>query len=236
MNQLWFSRAIKTLADLDQIPEGGDGTPDFDVETMYWTSISLGSIQGGTYSALEENIQGWVLSSAGGKWTGIALEGPYMGEFVTIARLIDGIFPDFQAEELLWLVGNLAQQMLDSSDSANFLPHTIAEPFEGMEDREVYVLHQGAQDDFMLGGQSGAYYARAAGWTQFNPYVWDVGYVPHDDLPFAGSGFYQYDTDEHFGLWIEDPLGDAIRSQALHFLKTHYETGVAQIIDPYAAK
>ena len=44
--------------------------------------------------------------------------------------------------------------------------------------------------------------------------------------------FYQFNTDEHFGLWEETPFGDQVRGQALHFLKTHYETGVAEVIAP----
>ena len=233
MNQVYFTRAVMALGDLDNIPPGGDGVPDYDVDNLFYLSISLGSIQGGTFSAIEENIDGWVLSSAGGKWTGIALEGPYMGGFVDIAKLIDGVVPDINAEELVWLLGGLAQHILDSSDPANFLRHTIEEPFEGMEGRELSVLQQSSADDFMIGGISAAYYCRAAGWPQANPFAWDVGYVDHVDLPYKGSGLYQFDTDEHFGLWIEGSFGEAVRGQALHFMKTHYQTGVGEIIDPF---
>ena len=233
MNQVYFTRAIMELGELDNIPPGGDGIPDYDVENLYYVSISLGSIQGGTFSAIEENIDGWVLSSAGGKWTGIALEGPYMGAFVDIAKMIDDVVSTIHAEELVWLLGNLAQHILDSSDPANFLRHTLEEPFEGMEDRNPYLLQQSSSEDSMLGGLSGAYYCRAAAWPQAEPYAWDVGYVDHVDLPYQGSGLYQYDTDEHFGLWINEPIGVAIRKQALHFLNTHYQTGVGEIINPF---
>ena len=232
-NQMWLARAVKNaLGNVDMIPDGGDGVMDFDVDHIYYMSISLGSIQGGTFVALEENLDAAVMASAGGKWTGIALEGPYMGGFVDIAKLVDKIVPDINAEELLWTVGNMAQHLLDSSDPANFLTHMRDEPIPGLESHAPGIFQQGAADDFMIGGVSGAYYCRAAGWPQLNPYAWDVGYVEHKDCPYSGSGFYQYDTDEHFLLWMSGTMGDAVREQAVHFLTTHKETGIGEIIDP----
>lgn len=232
-NQMWLARAVKeALGSVDMIPDGGDGIMDFDVDHIYYMAISLGSIQGGTFAALEENLDAAVMASAGGKWTGIALEGPYMGGFVDIAELIDRIVPDLNAEELLWTVGNMAQHILDSSDPANFLTHMRDEPIPGLESHDPDIFQQGASEDYMIGGVSGAYYCRAAGWPQMNPYAWDVGYVEHEDCPYSGSGFYQYDTDEHFLLWMSGTMGDAVREQAVHFLKTNMETGIGEIIDP----
>jgi len=232
-NQMWLARAAQQLGSLDVIPEGGDGIPDFDVENLYYTGISMGAIQGGLFSSLEESIDGWVLSSAGAKWMGVAFEGPYFGAFLDIAKEIDKAMPELQAEELLWMFANLLQNLLDVSEPANFLPHTVGEPFDGLEGRDADVLQQGAQADYTIGGMSGAYACRAGGWPQLEPYVWDVEYSSHEDCPIEGSGFYQYNTDEHLALWDSGPLGDAYRAQAIHFLSTKYESGTGEIIDPY---
>jgi hypothetical protein len=231
-NHLWLTRAIKeSLADVDILPwPDGDGVADFDVSNLYYAAVSLGSIHGGIYSAVEDNVDAYVNSSAAAKFIGIALEGPYMGSFVDIARMLDGMMPDLHAEDALWMVGHLAQHVLDAADPANYLMHTEQEP---LMEHVPWVLQQSSSDDYMLGGLSGAYFARSAGWPQFNPYVWDAG-VPHVDLPHVGSGFYQFNTDEHFFLWMDTGLGPAYREQALHYFRSHKETGEAEVIDPLA--
>lgn len=232
-NTLWLVRALKSLDGLDMIPEGGDGEPDFDTDHIYYLGMSLNSIQGGTLATLEPSIPAWVMNVAGGKWTGIALEGPFMGWLVDIARILDAASPDLKAQELIWLAGGLYQQVLDASDPANFLPHLAEDPLPGLENHQPVILQQGAESDFIIGGQSGAYYCRAGGWPQLGPYVWDVGFVEHASCPHAGSGFYQYDSFNHVGLLMGNDLGDAMRAQAAHFLRTHYDTGTAWIIDPF---
>ncbi|MDP8223152.1 MAG: hypothetical protein P9L99_07325 [Candidatus Lernaella stagnicola] len=232
-NHLWLSRAIKeALGNVDKIPyPNGDGVPDFDLENIYYASVSLGSIHGGIYAAIEDQVDAYVLSSAGAKFIGIALEGPYMGSFVDIAELLDQMLPDLHATDAVWMLGHMAQHILDAADPANYLMHVMEDPL--LEDHTPWILQQSSSDDFMLGGLSGAYFARAAGYPQFNPYVWDAG-VPHADLPYTGSGFYQYDTDEHFFFWMDTGLGPAYREQGLHYLRTHKESGEAEVIDPLA--
>lgn len=233
-NHVWLARAVKQLGEMDMIPyPDGDGKPDFDVSNIYFASVSLGSINGGVYSAVESQVDAYVLSSAGAKYIGIALEGPYMEILVQMAELLDQVMPAAHAADLVWMIGHAAQHILDASDPANYLMHTVNDPL--LPDHVPYVLQQSSAEDYMLGGLSGAYFCRAGGWTQFNPYVWeaDCG-PPHEALPYEGSGFYQYDTDEHFYFWMNTGLGPAYREQALHFYRTHKETGVAEIIDPLA--
>lgn len=230
---MWFTRALEGLRDVDMIPPGGDGIPDFDVDHRYYLSISMGSIHGGILAGLEENIEAFAFSAAGAKFTGVAFEGPYLEELLVLARMIDEQMPQLGLEDKLWIYAGLMQNVLDAADPANFLPHVIDDPLPGLEGRVTQVLQQGFSEDYVIGGMSGAYFARAAGWPQFNPYVWDVG-VEHADLPSTGSGFYQYDTDEHFNLWLTTPLGTAVRDQIFHFLRTKYETGTGEIIDPLA--
>jgi len=233
-DHVWLARAVKRLGAMDVIPyPDGDGVPDFDVSNIYFASVSLGSINGGVYSAVESEVDAYVFSSAGAKYIGIALEGPYMGILVQIAELLDGMMPALHATDLVWMIGHAAQHILDAADPANYLPHTINDPL--LPDHAPYVLQQSSSEDYMLGGLSGAYFCRAGGWTQFNPYVWEAACgPPHESLPYQGSGFYQYDTDEHFYFWMSTGLGPAYRAQALHFYRTHKETGVAEIIDPLA--
>jgi len=232
-NQMWFVRLIQQLSGFDMIPEGGDGIPDFDLSRIYYLGISLNSIQGGTFATLEKNIDAYVMNVAGAKWTGIALEGPFFGYIVGAADLIDHFLPILNARELVWVVGGIWQHVLDSSDPANFLPHIYGDPLQGLEDYQPYILQQGGEADFIIGGQSGAYYCRAGGWPQVEPYIWDVGYVGHALLPYKGSGFFQTNSANHVGIIFPGPLCDAYRKQALHYLRSHYDTGEAEIINPY---
>ncbi len=230
-NLMWLARAAKTLGDHDMIPEGGDGSPDYDMDSLNFLAISVGAINGGTLTALEENIDAFVLSSAGAKLSGIAIEGNYLSELVTIAELIDPLIPSLNAADLVWMIGGMFQHVLDAGDPFNYLPHTIKDPLVAGHIPDV--LQQCPAEDYMLGGIAGAYANRAAGWPQLEPYVWDVGWVEHMPCPHEGSGFYQFDTIEHLSLWDNTLMGDAFRAQAIHFLKTHKETGVGVIINPF---
>ncbi|HPQ70780.1 MAG TPA: hypothetical protein PKW95_16770 [bacterium] len=234
---MWLTRAVQNLDAMDVIPNNnGDGIPDFDTEHIYYFAISLHAILGGAFAALEDNIDAFVMNVAGAKLTGVALEGPLMGWIVTLAEFGDYLLPDMEFTEFVWLVGGMYQHVLDAGDPVNFLPHVNGEPLPGLEGHHPYVLQQGASDDFIVGGMSGAYYCRAGGWPQFEPYVWDVGHVEHVCCPRVGSGFFQFDTANHLMfLMPETDLGAASREQVFHFLDTHLATGEAEIVNPLCA-
>ncbi len=230
-NLMWLARAAKTLGDHDMIPEGGDDSPDYDMDNLNFLAISVGAINGGTLTALEENIDAYVLSSAGAKLSGIAIEGNYLSELVTIAELIDPLIPSLNAADLVWMIGGMFQHVLDAGDPFNYLPHTIQEPL--VDGYLPDVLQQCPAEDFMLGGIAGDYANRAAGWPQLEPFVRDVGWVEHQPCPHEGSGFFQFDTDDHFAIWNNTVMGAAFRAQAINFLQTKKETGVGVIINPF---
>ncbi len=229
-NLMWLARAAKKMDGLDLIPDGGDETPDFDTDHLNFLGISVGAINGGTLTALEENVEAYILSSAGAKLSGIAIEGNYLSELVTIAELIDPLIPGLNVEDLVWMIGGMYQHVLDAGDPFNYLPHTIQDPL--VDGYIPDVLQQCPAEDFMLGGIAGDYAARAAGWPQLEPYVRDVGWVRHETCPYEGSGLFQFDTDDHFAIWRSSVMGSAFRAQAINFLQTKKENGVGQIINP----
>ncbi|MBZ0156257.1 MAG: hypothetical protein K8I29_08630 [Alphaproteobacteria bacterium] len=230
VGNMWLARAVKALGEIDMIPPGGDGIPDFDVSRLYFNGISMGTFHAGAWIGLEENIDTWVFSSAGAKFIGAALEGPYLGELLTIAQWLDGLMDGWKLEDTLWGYGHLMQHALDAGDPANYLMH-LDDPLPGLEGRELKILQQGSAYDDMIGGVCGGYFARSAGLPQLMPFVWDVGWVDHVQTPYTGNAFFQWDTKEHFLLWDRTPLGTKYRAQILHFMTTARNTGVGEVVD-----
>ncbi len=232
--KMWLARAIKNLGNVDIIPEGGDGIPDFDVENIYYAALSMGTMHGGILTGLEENIDAYVMSAAGAKYTSIIFEGPFLQSIYDISEFFDLIFQGADTEEFLYVFGHMIQHVLDPAEASNFLTHAISNPLPGLEDHSTYILQQSVASDSTAGEYGQIYFNRAAGYPQLEPFVWDVELVDHARCPYFGSGFFQYDSDEHFLLWVPNDLGDAYRRQAIHFLNSHKETGMPVIIDPLA--
>ncbi len=235
-DHLWLSHALRAMESPDEVPLGdddGDGTPDLDGTTQYYFGHSLGTIHGGIFAALAEDIDAYVMGMAGAKYTTIGLEGPVVEPFRDVIEDLEDEIPSLRVVDTAYVVGALLQNILDAGDPANYLNHVKDDQLDGMEGHDPDVLHMGASDDYTLGGASGGYYARAGGWPQLEPFVWDAD-TPHATCPHEGSGFYQYDTDEHQLMFVGDALGAASRDQIAHFLRTHLENGIGEIIDPLA--
>ncbi|MCL4236414.1 MAG: hypothetical protein KJ042_18075, partial [Deltaproteobacteria bacterium] len=234
-DHLWLAHALRAMESPDVVPlsNEGDGTPDLDGETQYYFGHSLGTIHGGMFAALADGIDAFVMGMAGAKYTTIGLEGPVVEPFRDIIEDLEEQIPSLRVVDSVYAIGALLQNILDAGDPANYLNHVKDDPLDGMEGHDPDVLHMGASDDYTLGGASGGYFARAGGWPQLAPFVWDAD-TPHASCPHEGSGFYQYDTDEHQLMFVGDALGDASREQIAHFLRTHIENGTGEIIDPLA--
>jgi hypothetical protein len=229
---LWLALSLKNLEGVDL---DNNGTPDFDISRIYHLGSSMGSIIGGTFAALAKDVDAHVLASSGAKLTSIALEGEAAFYFELIEALEEQYFPDLPLIDIVQGVMHAVQAVMDPIDSTNFLVHINDDPLPIMNSYAPQVFQQGSAYDDTLGGPSGGWLCRAGGWPQMEPYVWDAG-VAHVPAPYSGSAFYQYDTDDHNFLFDTKPLGEAVREQIFHYLRTHLETGTGEIIDPYAKK
>ena len=221
---LWLLRAIENLSEVDVIPEGGDGIPDFDVNQIYVMGVSLGGIQGGMLAGVASDIEGFVFNVAGAKFTDIAFDHTVVKSILWLTGNIDSISEDVDLTHLVYLSGLVFQSMLDASDPGVFLYNA-----RRLRGKEYNVLQQGAAYDNQVSGLSGSSFARAGGWPQLNPYVWDTG-LPAVDAPHWGSGFVQYDTADHDMIWRADDLAFDLQSQLQHFLSTLQETGQGEIV------
>lgn len=227
---LWFVQAIKALEDMDL---DSNGVPDFDVENIYFMGASLGSVLGGSITALEPSIGAHVLACSGSNFTSIVLDGSAQIYF-SVVEFIEELFDmDFSLIEHAHVLMALLQTVAEPADSINYITHTQLDPFPLMDGHTPQIFQQGSAWDDTLGGPSGGYLCRAGGWPQLEPFTWDVG-TDHVSAPYPGSGFYQYDTDDHNFLFERDVWGVAVRTQIFHFLRTHLETGTGEIIDPFA--
>jgi len=231
--KMWLIRAIKSLADVDIIPEGGDGIPDFDVSKIYYIALSMGTMHGGILTGIEQNVDAYVMSSASAKFTSLIFEGPFLELIHDISNYFDQIFQDVHTEEILFLFGHMFQHVLDPAESANFLKHAITNRLPGLEGRRTNILQQSVASDSTVGENGQIYFNRAAGYPQLMPFVWDVELVNHASCPYVGSGFFQFDSDDHFLLWGSGDLGDAYRGQIVHYLNSHKNSGKAEIINPF---
>jgi hypothetical protein len=227
-NLAWLTSSLKTLADADL---DSNGVPDFDVERIYSLGMSFGSILDGAYAALEDRIDAHVVAAAGAKLTSVALEGE-AAQYFELIELIEHLFwPDEPITDFLNLFTDMLQAVLDPADSANYLVHVIDDPLPLMQGHVPQVFQQGSGYDATIGGPSGGWLCRAAGWPQITPFAWDVG-TAHVEAPYFGSAFFQFDTDEHTLIFDDHELGIAARAQVIHFLRTHLDNGVGEIVDP----
>ncbi len=229
---VWLTYALSSLAEVD-LDE--NGVPDFDVTRIYFMGASLGSILGGVFSAVNENVEAHVLTAAGAKLTSIVLEGEASQYLDWIALFEQWLLPGEPITDFLRLLMDMLQAVLDPADPANYVMHTNREPLAVMNGYQPQVLQQGAAYDDVVGGPSGGWLCRAGGWPQLTPFAWDVG-AEHAPTPYSGSAFYQFDTEEHTLIFDTDPLSDATRAQIYHFLTTHLADEVGEIIDPLAAR
>ncbi len=234
-DHLWLVHALKNLGEVDEIPyeTGGDGIPDFDTDHVYYIGHSLGTIHGGVFSALESNIDTWVLTMAGANYVWIGFYTYVVQPVVEVISVIESVFPGVRLVDTVKLIGVMLQNILDAGEPANYLMHLVNDPLPGLEDVDRQVLQIGAAFDETLGGFSGAYFNRAGGWPQLEPYVWDTG-AGSAQAPCVGSAFYQYDTADHQLPFRSTDQGAASREQMAHFFQTKLDTGVGQIIDSSA--
>jgi hypothetical protein len=224
-NYMWLIRAVKQLGDMD-LDE--NGIADFDVSKIYYLGHSMGTIMGGVLAAVEENVSVYAMHSAGGYFISVGLDGPVVGPYMDFISQAEDILPGIKIMDFVHDAGVFAQNVLDQSDPVNYLIHLQEDRLPALADHDTQLMQLGAAEDYTLGGKAGGYYCRAGGWAQFEPFVWDVD-APHDSLPHVGSGFLQFPGDEHNGIFENNELGNALRDQVTHYIRTAYDTGEPEI-------
>ncbi len=232
-DMVWLKHVIRSLSELDLAPYAteGDLQSDLDTEHIYYTGMSLGSIHGGIIAAMEPDLDGYLLNTGASDWKSIAIDGAVSEYISAISWILDILIP-YPVRDDLDISLELFRQMAGAGDPYEYSRYVIDEPVIG--EPRPNLLHQMAAYDETLGGPGSAKMAWSMDLTLLNPYVFMVDEMNVADAPFFGPASYQYDIGDHnFFVHNSDVFAEA-HMQAGTFLRSIYETGVGEIIDPFA--
>lgn len=238
-DKLQLVRLLLDDGDLD-----GDALPDVEPERLAYLGVSLGGIMGPELLALSPAVGLGVLSVPGGRVASIISDGP------TFSVLVRAMTPPGTPPGEVARFFPVLQTLIERGDAANYAPHVLRDRLPGAGDRAPHLLFDMALDDAIVPNVCNRALARALGIPHIPPVLQPVGIVPVlDGAPVRGNlddgrttaGLFQFDRV------VERPGEPVVRAehdnlakstegllQATHFLQTWVDTGLAEIIDPYA--
>jgi hypothetical protein len=243
-DKLQVTRAILANQDLD-----GDGTIDVDLSKMSYAGVSLGAIMGAELLALTDVYQAAMLSMPGGRVAAIVTD-----DESVFSPLISVLLPFGVSINPLEIqkVFSVLQTAIDRGDAASHAARVLenrADPESTVPDVLVLV----ALDDDTVPNAENYAFARAMGLGIVPPVRRPALGLPA--LPFgegvtisnnvaggtATAGLIQFETIErqngsitkatHGNLTESKQSVEAIFS----FFESKWETGTAELIDPYLA-
>ncbi|TVR04005.1 MAG: hypothetical protein EA398_03360 [Deltaproteobacteria bacterium] len=235
--------ALDKLALLALISTGldasNDGATDLAQDNFAFIGMSLGSIMGPEFLALAKDIRVAVIAIGGARITDIIQYSQFSGLILLYAGA--GNRDDVNAS-----IYPLLQTAIERADPGNWAPHVITNRFD--EEPEIQILKGMSLDDEVVPDETNVLMARALDLPHIPPVLRPVGLVPvlesrtvSGNLPGGGTaGYLQFDLIQRDDGWIptrharlpDNPVGLEAWN---HFLERYFETGVAEIIDPYAA-
>ncbi|MCK6574121.1 hypothetical protein L6V77_23830 [Myxococcota bacterium] len=238
-DKLQLVRLLLDDGDLD-----GDALPDVEPERLAYLGVSLGGIMGPELLALSPAVGLGVLSVPGGRVASIISDGP------TFSVLVRAMTPPGTPPGEVARFFPVLQTLIERGDAANYAPHVLRDRLPGAGDRAPHLLFDMALDDAIVPNVCNRALARALGIPHIPPVLQPVGIVPVlDGAPVRGNlddgrttaGLFQFDrVVERAGEPVvraeHDNLAKSTEGllQATHFLQTWVDTGLAEIIDPYA--
>jgi hypothetical protein len=237
-DKLQLTRLLLAGVDVD-----GDGTDDLDGTQLAYLGVSLGGIMGSELAALTDAYAAVVLVVPGGRVSAIISDSATFRPIINLVRPrgtttgdVDRFFP-------------VLQTVLDRGDAASYGPHVITDRLAPAGTRIPNVLLGVVLDDDTVPNSSNYALARAIGVDVVPPTLRvEVGLGETNAPPLAGNlnagattaGLLQFDVVRDSSGTISTAthsnVGDSEVGAAawLHFLDTHWQTGTAEIIDPYA--
>lgn len=237
-DKLQLTRLLRAGVDVD-----GDGTDDLDGTRLAYLGVSLGGIMGSELAALTDAYAAVVLVVPGGRVSAIISDSATFRPIINLVRPrgttagdVDRFFP-------------VLQTVLDRGDAASYGPHVIRDRLAPAGTRVPNVLLGVVLDDDTVPNSSNYALARAIGVDVVPPTLRaEVGLGETAAAPVSGNlnagattaGLLQFDVVRDSSGVIEaathSNVGDSEVGAAawLHFLDTHWDTGIAEIIDPYA--
>jgi fermentation-respiration switch protein FrsA (DUF1100 family) len=239
-DKLQLVRLLQGGLDVD-----GDATADLDGDRLAYLGVSLGGIMGVEPLALTDAFGAAVLVVPGGRVSGI------ISESATFAPIIRLVRPPGTTAGDVERAFPLLQTILDRGDAASYGPHVFADRLTPGGSRTTpSALLAEVLDDDTVPNLCNETLARAMGVSVVPPLLRPVpGVAALPMAPVRGNfamgratgGMLQFDV-------VGGAMGASVRATHsnvgasdvgaeawLHFLRAHWEGGVAEIADPYAA-
>lgn len=221
----------------------GDGTPDIDPTRMAYFAASLGGIMGPEFLALSPDISAGLLNVPGGRVASVMDEGQ------ATSLLVRSLTPAGTTPSDRARLFPLLQTILERGDAANYGPHVLFDRLPGAGDTPPDLLVNLGLSDRVIPTVATRALARALRVPHVPPVRQDFGLdVVTPDAPLSGNlddgettaGLFQFDrgvrmegeapapADHDIGITVEGRL------QITHFLLTWADSGLPEIVDPYA--
>jgi dienelactone hydrolase len=235
-DKLQLARLLEDGLDVDTSVPG----VDIDAERLAYLGVSLGGIMGPELAALTDRFGAVLLVVPGGRVSSIVSESEQFGPLIPLlgaGRPAGDVFRFFP----------VLQTILDRGDAASYGPHVLADRLTGSS-VPPSVLVGVVLDDDTVPNVSNYTLVRALGTPVVPPVRRPFeGMVVADSAPFSGNlaggaataGALQLD-------WVGDGEGGAriathsnvgasdVGAEAwLQFLVSHWDDGLAVIVDPY---
>ncbi len=233
---MWLVQLVRNLDDLDVVPYAttGDGDPDLDTDSIFYTGHSWGSIMAGEFIAFIPEIDTFALDAPAGDWISIAMESPNSGPIFEIIDVVESQL-GFELIDPTLTAMIMGLHVIDAVDPAT-LAQFYREPREDDPRDTINIMHQFISYDDTLGTNACLEFAYQYGYPQLEPVVVPIPDAELVSAPRDGSGAYQYDTAEH-NLIFEDPSDPMVAAHHLQmgtYLRSRYDDGTPMIIDPFA--
>ncbi len=236
-DKLQITRVIEAGLDAD-----GDGVVDLDASQMAYLGASLGGIMGPELLALTDRYTAGMLAVPGAKVTSIVSESVDFGALVVLLAPpgttpgdVERFFP-------------VLQTIIERGDGASYAPHILRDRLIGDGSMPPPSMLLGvALDDNTVPNVASWSLARALD-VPITPQVLRPvpGLVGLTETPVSGNvadgtataGLLQFDVIEKDGM-VEmathgSTPGSAVAARAwLEFMRTHWDDGLAVIVDPY---
>ncbi len=217
-----------------------DGTLDVDTTKLGYIGVSLGGIMGSELLALTDAFPIAVFGMPGGRYTQLIIDP--MGGFSLIRR---GLIPPHWSAAREARTFPMIQTLLEQGDAASYAGHVLEDRFVG---EAPNLLAHIVVDDGIVTNEANLAFARAMGLGLVPPQIDDAeGLTLLPAPPLSGNldggltaALQQFDR-------IEDGSGgvtaathanfsfsDVAYEAWFHFLRTHWEDGAAEVIDPYS--
>ncbi len=178
MNDQWFQLSVDAKS---SAPVGDPNGP-----VLYYGN-SLGGILGTTATSMHPDVSRMAMNVAGGPWSLLMTRSSDFAAFLTIFQ---GNYPDGFAQTALVV---LMQSLFDLSDPVNFVGHSIADPFPGVQP-DRHAMWPVSWGDAQVPNIASGMLQRTAKLPLMQPPIASWGGTSDGALPELKSAWIQWDS------------------------------------------